>query len=160
MNSGADLAVTPDQLVRAVRRRLPFAGQLGPAHRGGRRGRRLVGSGESIAQCLTMVRPRGRVVLMGMPGKVTIDLASLWHREVALAGAYAYGAERNGGAVRRTFAIAMEVVAAARLGRLVSARYPLDRFEEAVAHAGCGGAPGAVKVVFEMQTRSRKGPAS
>ena len=66
-----------------------------------------------------MVRPRGRVVLVGMPGRTTLDLASLWHREVSLTGAYAYGSERSGGSVRRTFDIAMEVVAAARLGRLV-----------------------------------------
>jgi threonine dehydrogenase-like Zn-dependent dehydrogenase len=107
-----------------------------------------------------MVRPRGRIVLVGMPGKVSVDLAPLWHREVALAGAYAYGSERWGGSVRRTFDIAMEVVAAAHLGRLVSARYPLERFEEAVAHAGAAGRRGAVKVVFEMYPRSRKGPSS
>jgi threonine dehydrogenase-like Zn-dependent dehydrogenase len=157
---GADLAVTPDQLVRAVRRRSRSLASSGQLTGGADVVVDCVGSSDSIAQCLTMVRPRGRVVLMGMPGKVTLDLASLWHREVALAGAYAYGSERTGGTVRRTFDIAMEVVAAARLGRLVSARYPLDRFEEAVAHAGSAGRRGAVKVVFEMQTRSRKGPAS
>ncbi len=52
-----------------------------------------VGSAESISQSLSMVRPRGTVALVGMPGKVTIDLAPLWHREVRLAGAYAYGTE-------------------------------------------------------------------
>jgi GAF domain-containing protein len=94
---------------------------------------------------------------MGMPGKVSLDLASLWHREVSLAGAYAYGTERSGGSVRRTFDIAMEVVAAARLGQLVTARYPIERFEEAVAHAGAAGRRGAVKIVFEMAPKSRKG---
>ena len=55
-----------------------------------------VGSAESIAQSLAIVRPRGTVALVGMPGKVTVDLAPLWHREVRLAGAYAYGTERGG----------------------------------------------------------------
>jgi threonine dehydrogenase-like Zn-dependent dehydrogenase len=118
-----------------------------------------VGSADSLAQCLAMVRPRGRVVLMGMPGKVQIDLASLWHREVSLAGAYAYGTENSGGARRRTFDIAMEVVAAAKLGRLVTARYPIERFEEAVAHAGAAGRRGAVKIVFDLAAKSRKGLA-
>ena len=36
-----------------------------------------VGSPESIAQSLAMVRPRGTVALVGMPGKVTVDLAPL-----------------------------------------------------------------------------------
>ena len=62
-----------------------------------------VGSAESISQSLAMVRPRGTVALVGMPGKVTIDLAPLWHREVRLAGAYAYGTESvpGSGARRR-----------------------------------------------------------
>ena len=39
----------------------------------------------------------------------------------------------------RTFDLAIELVKSQRLGRLVSARYPLDRFEEALAHAGAAG---------------------
>jgi threonine dehydrogenase-like Zn-dependent dehydrogenase len=154
---GADLAVTPDQLTRAVRRRSRSLTTSGHLTGGADVVVDCVGSAESLSQALVMVRPRGRVVVMGMPGRVTIDLASLWHREVGLVGAYAYGSERTGSSVRRTFAIAMEVVAAARLGRLVSARYPLDRFEEAVAHAGAAGRRGAVKIVFELETRGGKG---
>jgi threonine dehydrogenase-like Zn-dependent dehydrogenase len=106
-----------------------------------------------------MVRPRGRVVLVGMPGRVRLDLASLWHREVALVGAYAYGIEAPGpvdpGAPEpagvRTFDLALEVVAAARTGRFVSATYPLERFEEAVAHAGAAGRRGSVKIAFDLR---------
>jgi hypothetical protein len=135
-----------------------------------------------------MVRPRGTVALVGMPGKVTIDLAPLWHREVRLAGAYAYGTESvapatasagvgagggpgggagtagaagAAGATRRkktaaqpkevpTFQLAFEVVAAQSTGCLVSATYPLTRFEEAVAHAGAAGRRGAVKIAFDI----------
>ena len=80
----------------------------------------------------------------GMPGQVTVDLAPLWHREVRLAGAYAYGTERRCGHGRpgSTFALAFEVVAAQHTGRLVSATYPLARFEDAVAHAGAAGRRG------------------
>jgi threonine dehydrogenase-like Zn-dependent dehydrogenase len=106
---------------------------------------------------MAMVRPRGRVVLVGMPGKLHVDLAPLWHREIQLVGAYAYGVESPTPAApaRRTFAVAMDVVAAAALGSLVSATYPLDRYEEAVAHAGAAGRRGAVKVAFDL--RNRKG---
>ena len=55
-----------------------------------------VGSADSIGASLAMVRPRGTVVLVGMPGRVHVDLASLWHREVTLLGAYAYGTETHG----------------------------------------------------------------
>jgi threonine dehydrogenase-like Zn-dependent dehydrogenase len=174
---GADLAVAPAQLTRAVRRRSRSLETSGHLTGGADIVVDCVGSAESLAQCLAMVRPRGRVVLVGMPGKVSVDLASLWHREVALIGAYAYGTENTGATGigtgstgpsgpdgrpghRRTFAMAMEVVAAASLGRLVSARYPLDRFEEAVAHAGAAGRRGAVKVVFDLSPSPRKGPVA
>ena len=52
-----------------------------------------VGSERSIAEALAITRPRGRVVLMGMPAEVTIDLTGLWHRETELVGAYTYGTE-------------------------------------------------------------------
>jgi threonine dehydrogenase-like Zn-dependent dehydrogenase len=104
-----------------------------------------------------MVRPRGTVVLVGMPGKVSVDLAPLWHRELRLVGSYAYGDERpapDAGPLR-SFDLAIDVVGAAGLGSLVSASYPLERYEEAIAHAGAAGRRGAVKVAFDL--RNRKG---
>ncbi len=152
---GADTAVDPDQLVRAVRRSSRSLEASGTLTSGADAVIDCVGSDESLAQALSMVRPRGRVVLVGMPGRVTVDLASLWHREVAVVGAYAYGTEDVGGLLRRTFDVALEVVAAKGLGRLVSACYPLDRYEEALAHAGAAGRRGAVKVVFDLRARDR-----
>jgi len=165
---GADVVVEPEQLLRSVRRRSRSLEASGTLTGGADVVIDCVGSGDSLAQCLAMVRPRGRVVLVGMPGRVSVDLASLWHREVAVTGAYAYGTEDVGGLLRRTFDIAMEVVASKGLGRLVSARYPIDRFEEALAHAGAAGSRGAVKVVFDLRARERhrgtdpstKGPLS
>jgi threonine dehydrogenase-like Zn-dependent dehydrogenase len=120
-----------------------------------------VGTAESLTQALAMVRPRGRVVLVGMPGKISVDLAPLWHRELTLVGAYAYGTEpppvagTPAAPARRSFELAIDVVSAAGLGSLVSAAYPLERYEEAVAHAGAAGRRGAVKVAFDL--RNRKG---
>jgi threonine dehydrogenase-like Zn-dependent dehydrogenase len=105
-----------------------------------------------------MRRPRGRVVVVGMPAKVSLDLAPLWHRELTLVGAYAYGVEPPAGpdgTPRRTFEVAIDLVAEAGRGALGSATYPLERYEEAVAHAGAAGRRGAVKVAFDL--RNRKG---
>ena len=157
---GCTEALPPDQLPRAVRRHtrsLSFGGASGmTATLSGGADVVLdcVGSPESIAQSLAIVRPRGTVALVGMPGKVTVDLAPLWHREVRLAGAYAYGTERGRegtGAGVSTFVLALELAEALGTGRLVSATYPLTRFEEAVAHAGAAGRRGAVKIAFDLR---------
>ncbi|MDA8075473.1 MAG: zinc-binding dehydrogenase [Actinomycetota bacterium] len=164
---GAASALSPDQLVRAVRRQSgslslsdPRPGHAsGPLTGGAHVVFDCVGSAGSIAQCLEMVRPRGRVVLVGMPGRVHVDLAPLWQREVRLAGAYAYGTEVLVSGERvRTFDLAFDVVAAHGLGRLVSAAYPIERFEEAVQHAGAAGRRGAVKVAFDLRRGSERRP--
>jgi threonine dehydrogenase-like Zn-dependent dehydrogenase len=160
---GATEALPPDQLARSVRRHsrsLSYGGASGVTATltgGADVVIDCVGSPESIAQSLSMVRPRGTVALVGMPGRVTLDLAPLWHREVRLTGAYAYGTERGAGAgdPTSTFALALAVAGAQRTGRLVSATYPLTRFEDAVAHAGAAGRRGAVKIAFDVRRGRR-----
>jgi threonine dehydrogenase-like Zn-dependent dehydrogenase len=100
-----------------------------------------------------MTRPGGRIVLAGMPGHTSVDLTPLWQREIELVGAYAYGTEveAGDGDRPRTFDLAVEVVRDARLGRLVSATYPLHRFAEAIAHAAEAGRRGAVKIAFDLR---------
>lgn len=157
---GADISVASDELTRAVRRRTRSLETSAGLTGGADAVVDCVGSADSVAQALAMVKPTGRVVLAGMPGQVSIDMAGLWHREIALVGAYAYGVERGSSRLgrdspRRTFDIAFELVAQAGLGRLVSATYPLDRYTEAIAHAGAAGRRGAVKIAFDL----RKGSA-
>ncbi len=113
-----------------------------------------VGSTQSITSALQVVRPGGTIVLIGMPARVTLDLTPLWHREVRLIGAYAYGIEPHVGN-RRTFDLAFELAAANGIGQMVSATYPLDRYEDALDHAANAGARGAVKVAFDL--RAEKG---
>lgn len=115
-----------------------------------------VGTAESLASALAITRPRGRVVMVGMPSRTTIDLTPLWQREISVRGAYTYGTETLAGSRIRTFDLAMELVAAAGLGSLVSARYPLRRFEEAIAHAAAAGRRGATKVCFDMRSPRRE----
>jgi threonine dehydrogenase-like Zn-dependent dehydrogenase len=116
-----------------------------------------VGSAASVAEALAITRPRGRIVLGGMPGVTTVDLTPLWMREVELVGAYTYGTETLAdGTRRRTFDLAFELVDAADLGRLVTATYPLDRYEDALAHAGAAGARGATKIAFDLRAERER----
>ena len=65
------------------------------------------------------------------------------------AGAYAYE--------RADFDTAIELVRDLDLGRLVSATYPLRRYEDAIAHAAIAGARGAVKIAFDLRVGTREG---
>jgi threonine dehydrogenase-like Zn-dependent dehydrogenase len=154
---GADTVCEPDELPRLVRRvtgSMAYGDQL----TGGADGvLDCVGSDTSIQQSLALVKPRGRVTLVGMPAVVKLNLTTLWHRETELAGAYAYGTEvLPSGERRRTFDLAFELVSAARLGRLVSATYPLADYKAAIEHAASAGRRGAVKVAFDMRQEKER----
>jgi threonine dehydrogenase-like Zn-dependent dehydrogenase len=158
---GADLLAEPGELARAVRR---ATGTLalgdGPISRltgGADHVIDCVGTEAALAQALAVVRPRGRITLLGMPGRVQVDLTGLWQREIVLAGAYTYGTETLAdGTRRRTFDLAFELVEAADLGRLVGPTYPLRRYEEAIAHAADAGRRGAVKIAFDLRDEKER----
>lgn len=149
---GADDIVRPDGALRAVRlvtgSLLHEPEQGNPWLAGGADvSFECSGSASGLDACLRATRPRGRVVLVGLPGPGRIDLAPVWHRELDVSGAYTYGVERDG---RRTFDIAIDLAGRSDLGPLVSARYPLTRYEEALDHAMDAGKLGAIKVVFNV----------
>lgn len=153
---GADFVVEPGEIRRAVRRATgSWVLDQGQLTGGADVVWDCVGSAESIADSLAVVAPGGTVVLAGMPGHVGVDLTALWQREVRLVGAYAYGPEPAAGG-RHSFALAIDVVAGADLGRLVSAAYPLDRYADAIAHATHAGRRGATKVVFDLRHEKRR----
>lgn len=153
---GADLAVPPAEVRRAVRRATRCLAVNERLSGGADAVIDCVGSADSLAQALSVTRPGGRVTLIGMPGPARIDLAPLWQREIELVGTYAYGTEDLGERRRvPTFELAFDLVASAELGRLVSARYPLERYRDAIEHAAAAGSRGAVKIVFEPKERAR-----
>lgn len=144
---GADVVVGPDEVRRGVRR-IVGGGVTGDVlGRGADVVIDAVGSGASVTDAVAVTRPRGRVVLLGMPGVVRMDLAPVWHREIELVGAYTYGTEELADGRRcHTFELATVLVRDLRLGRLVSAVYPLRRWREAFTHAAEAGRRGAVKI--------------
>ncbi|MGH9055009.1 MAG: zinc-dependent alcohol dehydrogenase [Acidimicrobiales bacterium] len=153
---GAGTVVEPRELRRAVRRAtgswILDSGQLTG---GAQIVFDCVGSARSLAEALAVVAPGGTVVLLGMPGHVGVDLTGLWQREVRIAGAYAYGPEPAAGGTH-SFDLAMRVVDAAGLDRLVTATYPLERYADAIEHAASAGRRGAVKVAFDLRHERRR----
>jgi threonine dehydrogenase-like Zn-dependent dehydrogenase len=156
---GADRVVAPGELGRVVRS-VTGAWVLGDGAHGPATGSDAqltdgvdlvvdcVGSEASLAQALQVVAPGGEVLVVGMPGHTSLDLTTLWHRETAIRGCYAY--------TRSDFEAALQVVADADLGRLVSATYPLSRYTEAIEHAATAGPRGAVKVAFDLRKPARQ----
>lgn len=153
---GADVVVAPDELKRAVRR-VTGCRMIGDNLSGGADVTiDAIGSASSLATSLSITRPRGRVVMLGMPGVTTVDLTPLWHRETELVGSYTYGTEHlPDGDTATSFAMAFDLVAEADLGRLVSATYPLDRYRDALRHAAEAGPRGAVKIAFDLRSEKR-----
>lgn len=140
---GADIVCTPDEMprwVRSLSRSMVMGDQLSG---GFDRVIDCVGSSVSLQQALQVVAPGGEVQMVGMPANVSVELTSLWHREIAVRGCYAYS--------RDDFMRAIDVVRQFDLGRLVSATYPLDDYKDALAHAASAGRRGAVKIAFDMR---------
>jgi threonine dehydrogenase-like Zn-dependent dehydrogenase len=154
---GADLVVAPDQLPRAVRRAVGCR-MIGDDLSGGADATiDTLGSSGSIRQAVGITRPRGRVVLVGMPANVHLELTALWHRETELVGAYTYCTERLPSGARATsFQVALEMAQQVELGMLVSAAYPLDRYVDAIRHAAHAGQRDSVKVCFDLRDEKHR----
>ncbi|HWG74558.1 MAG TPA: zinc-binding dehydrogenase [Acidimicrobiales bacterium] len=153
---GADVVAAPGELRRAVRRQtgswILDSGQLTG---GSDLVIDCVGSAASLADALAVTAPGGTIVMVGIPGQVSVDLTPMWQREIRLTGAYTYGSEPGAGG-RHSFDLAFDLVEHARLDRLVSATYPLDRFTDAIEHAASAGRRGGVKVAFDLRGEKRR----
>lgn len=149
---GADEVVAPGEVRRAVRR-VSGSRMIGTVLSGGADVViDAVGSQANVSDALAVVRPRGSIVVCGMPGKVSLDLAPLWHRETNLCGCYTYGTEHlSDGTTTHSFTLAAQVIADAGLERLVTATYRLEDYKRAVRHAIEAGARGAVKIAFDLR---------
>ena len=91
-----------------------------------------VGKPALVAESLTLVRPGGVVQLVGVNPKgstLPLDLYDVHFREIRIHGAFG-----RGGSYRRALALMPKL----RVKPLVTARFPLDRIEEAFAHATAG----------------------
>ena len=147
---GADIAVVPDELGRAIRR------AAGTRVIGSTLGSGVdvtidaVGSSSSLTDAIGFTRPRGRVVLLGMPNQVDMNLTALWHRETELVGSYCYGTELGHGD-RHTFDLAAEMASDLDLGQLVSELFPLAEYRTAIEHASQAGPRGLIKVAFDLR---------
>ena len=103
-----------------------------------------VGSGSTLDDAIRFTRPRGAVIVVGMPGLPDgIDWTAMWHKELDVRGSYTCSDQTFGRAVRDMAA------GAERLAPLVTGRFPLEEYGDALRSALDAGRMGHVKIVFE-----------
>lgn len=112
-----------------------------------------VGSRASVDASLRVVAPRGRLVLLGTAGELAhLDLTLAWARELRVIGSYVYGREASLTDAPHTFDVLLDRLAEAdapAVGELVTHRFGLDRWREAMGVATGRGRHQSVKVVFD-----------
>ena len=112
-----------------------------------------VGAPGTIEDAGRLCAPRGEVAFVGMPpARSCLDLTALWHKEVNLSGAYAYGVEEYRGERVKSFKLALRIAPEIKLESLVGPRFRLPEYREAIATARSSGPKGHVKVVFDHRS--------
>lgn len=112
-----------------------------------------VGSARSLDDAVRFTRARGTTILVGMPGiPKTVDWTTIWFKELDVRGAYAYGIEDFNGERLRTFELALRLLEQRRvdLAPLVTHRYRLGEYRQAIRTALLTGEHRSVKTVFDF----------
>ena len=107
------------------------------------------GTTASISDALRVVQERGRVIVLGGAGQLAgVDWTFVWMREVHVLGSCGYGFEPAFG--RHTYSVLFDLLAKADLPveRLITHRFPLTAYREAIRCNLERAKTGAVKTVF------------
>jgi threonine dehydrogenase-like Zn-dependent dehydrogenase len=111
-----------------------------------------VGKKQSIRDALSFAKQGGKVVLLGLAGIVEqIDWTTVWLRELTVKGSFAYSTEEFEGKRVRTFDLAIQLMRNGKvnLSSLITHRFRLDQYKEALSTAINKGRSATIKVVFE-----------
>ena len=110
-----------------------------------------VGTGRTVTDTLRWARAGGTVVLVGVQFKpLTVDLSPVWYQEVRLIGTMAHGIEQWCGEEVETFELTARLFQAGKLTAegLITHRFPLSRWREAIEVATAKRQHQAIKVAF------------
>jgi threonine dehydrogenase-like Zn-dependent dehydrogenase len=114
-----------------------------------------VGTPDSLRDALAFTRSQGTIVMVGACGIMPkIDLTNIWARELDLRGTYYYAPEADG---RHTLDLATELLAgdgARAVDALITHRFPLEKYQDAIVANLDRGSSKAMKTVFEPAVRA------
>jgi L-iditol 2-dehydrogenase len=111
-----------------------------------------VGNKRSINDALRFARHGGKVVLLGLAGIIDgVDWTTVWLNELDIKGSFAYSTEEYQGKKMRTLQIAIELMRNEKvdLSPLVTHRFPLENYRDALQTVINKGKGSTMKVVFE-----------
>lgn len=111
-----------------------------------------VGSAASLDAAIRTTRPRGRLVLLGGPAEIDrLDWTLAWTRELRIEGSYVYGRATSEPGEPHVMDLAMRLLAErpeVPVGELVTHRFGLGQWRQAMAAALDHRRSGAIKVAF------------
>lgn len=111
-----------------------------------------IGSPESVAAALRVVRPRGKIVIEGVEAPERFEWTPLYFKEVQLIGANAFGVETFQGKRQHAMQIYLQLVSQGLdLSSLITHRYPLKAWKSAFQALFYKKRSGAIKVVFDFR---------
>ncbi len=111
-----------------------------------------IGTRRTLEDALRWTRAGGAVVLVGVDLHLKrLDLSPVWYQEVSVLGSMGHGTENWMGQRRSTFAVAAELIEQGLLHpeKLLTHRFALTNFKEAIHAIKQKGQTRAIKVVFD-----------
>jgi threonine dehydrogenase-like Zn-dependent dehydrogenase len=120
-----------------------------------------IGSAGTLAVGLCVARPRARIVVTGVSKPKRFEWTPHYFKEIELVGSNAFGVEELEGRREHAFDTFFRLLMEGRLElpQIVTHRFSLERYWEALLVAHAKGRNGAVKVVFELPSDRLRLPA-
>jgi threonine dehydrogenase-like Zn-dependent dehydrogenase len=113
-----------------------------------------VGSARTVTDALRWTRAGGTVVVVGVDlHRLKVDLTPVWYQEVNLVGSMSHGADDWHGERVSDFDLVVRFLHEGKLDfhGLITHRFPLDAYREAIAIARGKRRSGAIKVIFDLK---------
>lgn len=112
-----------------------------------------VGTAQTLDLAMRLLRGRGTLVMLGTAGRQKVDWSLVWWRELTVLGTVVYATEKDG---RRTFDIVREWLAdeSYPADMILTHRFPLQRFAEALETTSAGPRAQAIRVALEIPPAS------
>lgn len=107
----------------------------------------------TLASSLRWVRAQGKVVMVGshMAPMAKIDLTPVWYHQVDLVGTYAHGMDEKGGIRKHSYEWVFDQFHSGKFitEGLITHRFPLKNYRQAISAATQKNRSGAIKVLIE-----------